>query len=255
MPDHVGLIFLSATSPNKEVFAEWVGRTKQKKVYVLGTPRRPVPLNHHLFLTDGSLHHLMDGNAVDGGDAVAGWKLGNYRAAAERLKGRMDKRGGAAAYGAMRSNTAGRSGGGTSREDQRVWGSLMAVLQRDSLLPAICFCFSKKRCEEVAFGLSATDLNTARERAAVHIFMEAAVRRLNGSDRLLPQVVRLRRLLLRGIGVHHVRALPLRQMLLLCNSGRAFLLPPLTFTSAPNNPLFPLCPPAVGSSAHPERVR
>jgi superfamily II RNA helicase len=31
LPDHIGLIFLSATSPNREVFAEWVGRTKQKK--------------------------------------------------------------------------------------------------------------------------------------------------------------------------------------------------------------------------------
>lgn len=32
----------SATSPNREEFAEWVGRTKSKRVYVLETSKRPV---------------------------------------------------------------------------------------------------------------------------------------------------------------------------------------------------------------------
>lgn len=49
LPESAGLIFLSATSPNREEFAEWVGRTKRKKVYVLGTDRRPVPLMHYVF--------------------------------------------------------------------------------------------------------------------------------------------------------------------------------------------------------------
>ena len=179
-------------------------------VYVLGTPRRPIPLNHHLFLTDGSLHQIMDGNAVDTGDTVLGWKSGNYRTAADRLKARLDKRGGAAAYGPQRGASAGRSGGGTTKEDQRVWSLLVSLLQKEQLLPTIVFCFSKKRCEEVAFkGLSSIDLTTAREKAAIHLFMEAAVKRLNGSDRFLPQIVRLRSLLKRGLGVHHSGLLPI----------------------------------------------
>ena len=34
LPAHVGLVLLSATVPNVEEFADWVGRTKRKKVRV-----------------------------------------------------------------------------------------------------------------------------------------------------------------------------------------------------------------------------
>jgi superfamily II RNA helicase len=46
LPDRVNLIFLSATTPNALEFSEWVGRTKRKKVYVISTNKRPVPLHH-----------------------------------------------------------------------------------------------------------------------------------------------------------------------------------------------------------------
>lgn len=44
LPEHVGMVFLSATTPNTEDFCEWIGRTKRKKVFVITTPHRPVPL-------------------------------------------------------------------------------------------------------------------------------------------------------------------------------------------------------------------
>lgn len=49
LPEHVNLILLSATVPNTEEFAEWVGRTKKKDIYVISTPKRPVPLEHFLW--------------------------------------------------------------------------------------------------------------------------------------------------------------------------------------------------------------
>lgn len=54
LPDTVSIIMLSATVPNYIEFANWVGRTKQKKVFVQYTDKRPVPLAHHLML-DGKL--------------------------------------------------------------------------------------------------------------------------------------------------------------------------------------------------------
>lgn len=42
------MVFLSATSPNALEFSEWIGRTKQTKVYVIQTPKRPVPLKHFI---------------------------------------------------------------------------------------------------------------------------------------------------------------------------------------------------------------
>jgi hypothetical protein len=57
LPDHVNLVLLSATVPNVMEFAGWVGRTKRKRLYVTGTTRRPVPLEHNLFY-GGQLYRI-----------------------------------------------------------------------------------------------------------------------------------------------------------------------------------------------------
>ncbi|KAL1907089.1 Antiviral helicase ski2 [Sporothrix stenoceras] len=49
LPEQVSLILLSATVPNTYEFASWVGRTKKRDVYVINTPKRPVPLEHYLW--------------------------------------------------------------------------------------------------------------------------------------------------------------------------------------------------------------
>ena len=49
LPEHASLVCLSATVPNVREFADWVGRTKRRPVYVTGTTRRPVPLSHSLW--------------------------------------------------------------------------------------------------------------------------------------------------------------------------------------------------------------
>jgi len=48
LPDHISIVMLSATVPNYMEFADWVGRTKRKKVYVQCTYQRPVPLEHFM---------------------------------------------------------------------------------------------------------------------------------------------------------------------------------------------------------------
>lgn len=49
LPEHVNLVLLSATVPNVMEFADWVGRTKRKRLWVTGTLKRPVPLEHVLY--------------------------------------------------------------------------------------------------------------------------------------------------------------------------------------------------------------
>ncbi len=39
LPPHVGMVLLSATVPNLMDFADWVGRTKRKVLYVTGESR------------------------------------------------------------------------------------------------------------------------------------------------------------------------------------------------------------------------
>lgn len=78
LPEHVTLILLSATVPNTYEFASWVGRTKKKDIYVISTPKRPVPLEHYLW-ADKKMFKIVDSNKhfiekgwKDANDALSG---------------------------------------------------------------------------------------------------------------------------------------------------------------------------------------
>jgi antiviral helicase SKI2 len=70
LPDHITIILLSATVPNTKEFAEWVGRTKKKKIFVISTTKRPVPLEHYLFF-DKEIVKIVDS---DKKYIAQGWK-------------------------------------------------------------------------------------------------------------------------------------------------------------------------------------
>ena len=59
LPEHIQMVMLSATVPNYREFADWIGRAKQKKVYVQMTEKRPVPLQHFIIYKD-ALHLIKD---------------------------------------------------------------------------------------------------------------------------------------------------------------------------------------------------
>ncbi|KAJ2707460.1 Antiviral helicase ski2, partial [Coemansia spiralis] len=63
LPQHVSVILLSATVPNTKEFAEWVGRTKKRDIYVISTTKRPVPLEHYLYVGKNSVGGGSDGVA------------------------------------------------------------------------------------------------------------------------------------------------------------------------------------------------
>ncbi|QKX54813.1 uncharacterized protein TRUGW13939_01902 [Talaromyces rugulosus] len=104
----------------------------------------------------------------------------------------------------------GRGGGRTSAaQDRNVWVHLVQYLRKENLLPGCIFVFSKKRCEENANSLSNQDFCTASEKSAIHMVIEKSLARLKPEDRVLPQILRLRELLGRGIAVHHGGLLPI----------------------------------------------
>ncbi|KAL8714998.1 MAG: hypothetical protein Q9220_000955 [cf. Caloplaca sp. 1 TL-2023] len=245
LPEHVTLILLSATVPNTYEFASWVGRTKKKDIYVISTPKRPVPLEHYLW-ADKAMHKIVD---ADKRFLEQGWKEANIamsgrdnvkpaglteNTTASRRGGSNPGRGhtGPAQRGtAQRGNAprgtgqrgrgpaqrsvgniarTGRGGGRTTAaQDRNIWVHLIQHLRKHELLPACIFVFSKKRCEQNADALSNLDFCTASEKSAIHIIIERSVARLKPEDRILPQIRRLRELLSRGIAVHHGGLLPI----------------------------------------------
>lgn len=244
LPEHVTLILLSATVPNTYEFASWVGRTKKKDIYVISTPKRPVPLEHYLW-ADKAMYKIVDADkrfldigwkeantAMSGRDksqaAVEANGSVNQRGASNARGGRgQGQRGGSARGGQQRGGTqqrgrgqaprgvgniarTGRGGGRTSvAQDRNIWVHLVQHLKKHDLLPACIFVFSKKRCEQNADALSTQDFCTASEKSAIHMIIERSIARLKPEDRLLPQIIRLRELLNRGIAVHHGGLLPI----------------------------------------------
>lgn len=246
LPEHVTLILLSATVPNTYEFASWVGRTKRKDIYVISTPKRPVPLEHYLW-ADKGIHKIVDPekkfiekgwkDANDilsgrnklkepppteqpsrGGRNQRGERGGNHRGGPQRGGGQS--RGGGQQRGRggppRASHTPGHMGRGgkpggriTAAQDKTLWVHLVQFLKKDSLLPACIFVFSKKRCEKNADALSNQDFCTATEKSTIHMIIEKSLARLKPEDRVLPQIVRLRDLLGRGIAVHHGGLLPI----------------------------------------------
>ncbi|WFD36371.1 Antiviral helicase ski2 [Malassezia cuniculi] len=225
LPTHVNVVLLSATVPNYKEFAEWVGRTKKKDVYVVSTTKRPIPLEHFLYAGNDIIRIVDErGMFITQGVQKANEALTRKqdRDAPPSLRGgtRGSSRGaGRGAQGGTRGGTRGSARGGSRggmaprrtdvTRDKSLWVHIIAMLKKKSLLPVVVFVFSKRKCEEYTDSLSNTDLTNAHEKSEVHLIMARSLTRLNDSDRKLPQIVRIRDMLLRGIGIHHSGLLPI----------------------------------------------
>ena len=144
LPEHVSMVFLSATTPNTFEFSDWIGRTKQKKIHVISTFKRPVPLGHHLY-AGGEIIPIVDGH----GQFISS----NYTYASQKLKPKESK-------GASTSRTAGsQTKGGKGGGDKGDWTKLIRMLQEKELLPVVVFAFSKRLCEESANRLAGVRCN------------------------------------------------------------------------------------------------
>ncbi|KAI9196543.1 hypothetical protein LWI28_024817 [Acer negundo] len=233
LPRHINIILLSATVPNTVEFADWIGRTKQKKIRVTGTTKRPVPLEHcifysgefykvcesEIFLPQGlkaakDVYKKKNSSGVGGGaTSYIGFSAARDRPQAHKHdpnRGKQNKHSGVQKSGNFTQNNGGNQNNwGSRRSEASIWLSLITKLSKKSLLPVVIFCFSKNRCDRSADNLSGTDLTSSSEKSEIRIFCDKAFSRLKGSDRNLPQIVRVQSLLCRGVGVHHAGLLPI----------------------------------------------
>ena len=243
LPEHVTLILLSATVPNTYEFASWVGRTKKKNIYVISTPKRPVPLEHYIW-AGKDMHKIVDSekrfiekgwkaanDILSGLDKVKEQKAadpttpsrggtpqrgarGQQPRGGQRGGNGQQQRGGRGGAPANRGQgniaRSGRGGGRTTAaQDRTVWVNIVNHLKKQNLLPCCIFVFSKKRCEENAESLSNQDFCTAAEKSSIHMTIEKSIARLKPEDRMLPQIRRIREMLERGVAVHHGGLLPI----------------------------------------------
>ena len=275
LPEHVGLVLLSATVPNVWEFADWVGRTKRKKVFVTGTNKRPVPLEHVLYFggdKNADFHKVGERetflpagykSAVDalnnrkkkdtggGGGPAAGQGRGAGRGlgrGASKPTGNSGNKhpgrgGGFGGRGASGGASGGASSGARGR-DKNAWVELIRALERRELLPMVTFAFSRRRIDAMVDSLTGLDLTTTAEKHDIHVFCERCLSRLSPGDRKLPQVLRVRELLRRGLGVHHAGLLPIVKEIvemLFCRGVIKALFSTETFAMGVNAPARSVC--------------
>lgn len=265
LPRHINFVLLSATVPNTIEFADWIGRTKEKEIQVTGTTKRPVPLEHCLFYS-GELYKICENEKIipkglkaakdvykvknsatySGAGSYSGSSVANERTKRRESSSHAKQNKYPASQNA--GNFSGANSGtqissnnkwGSRRSEAAIWLSLINNLSKKSLLPVVIFCFSKNRCDKSADNLTGTDLTTSSEKSEIRVFCDKAFSRLKGSDKNLPQVVRVQGLLRRGIGVHHAGLLPIVKEvveMLFCQGVIKILFSTETFAMGVNAP-------------------
>ncbi|XP_023525002.1 DExH-box ATP-dependent RNA helicase DExH11 isoform X2 [Cucurbita pepo subsp. pepo] len=237
LPRHINIVLLSATVPNTIEFADWIGRTKQKRIHVTGTTKRPVPLEHCIFYSGESykiceneiflshgLKAAKDASKKKTSSVASGSHVGasasndgaRNRKNESFNRSKQNKHSGSQNLGNFSGSSWGNQKNGDSqnnwgsrRSDASSWLLLINKLSKKSLLPVVIFCFSKNRCDKSADSIYSIDLTSSSEKSEIRVFCDKAFSRLKGSDRTLPQIVRVQGLLHRGIGVHHAGLLPI----------------------------------------------
>ncbi|XP_066597704.1 superkiller complex protein 2 [Prorops nasuta] len=213
LPQTVTIVMLSATVPNPIKFANWVGSIKKRKTFVISTPKRPVPLQHYLYVNDpgskkdnGGEKFLILNNQQE--FLVGGWYQATQRSK-ENAKKEEEKRLKAAKYS---GNTGGPKKNALLNANRKLWRSLVNHLNTNDMMPVVVFTLSRKRCDlnaNMLINNCNIDLTTADEKSMIAKFFEKNIKTLKGTDRTLPQVKTMEMFLKKGIGVHHSGILPI----------------------------------------------
>ena len=216
LPESVQVVSLSATVSNAEEFGDWLAEVRGNHEVVVAE-HRPVPLFQHM-LVGTTMFDLFAGNRVNPDllHAIRGAEQRDrFEDSAARMqrggrggRGRRDRtppRGPGGGTGGRGFARGGRPGGGASRAE------VVEELERDGLLPAITFIFSRIGCEAAVGQLLAAGTRLVPEREGLRIrrYVEERVEALADEDLSVLGYWDFVEGLSRGFAAHHAGMLPL----------------------------------------------
>jgi ATP-dependent RNA helicase HelY len=194
LPEHVRLVSLSATVSNAEEFGDWLVTVRGDTTVVVDE-HRPVPLWQHMMVGN----RLLDMFAEGGGELRVDPDLVRYTSDLDRQSAVWDR-------GRGRHN--GRPATTRFRPPSRV--TVIDRLERDGLLPAITFVFSRAGCD-AAVGQcvrSGLRLTTEAQAAEIRRIVDRRTADLPQGDLAVLGYWEWREALERGIAAHHAGMLP-----------------------------------------------
>lgn len=201
LPEDVAVVSLSATVSNAEEFGGWI-QTVRGDTTVIVDEHRPVPLWQHM-LVGKRLFDLFDNDRYDGGKLLVDPDLVRHiahRREAERMAD-WEPRG-----------SRGRGSGhrpGFFRPPSRP--DVITTLDREGLLPAITFVFSRVGCDAAVKQClrSSLRLTDDDDRARIAEVIDRRCGDLPDADLPVLGYYEWREGLLRGLAAHHAGMLPI----------------------------------------------
>jgi ATP-dependent RNA helicase HelY len=213
LPESVALVSLSATVSNAEEFGEWL-QTVRGEVDTIVEERRPVPLFQHV-MVGKRMHDLFASSDVD---AAAGFVAEGTPVNRELERVARDDWASSRLMRDRRSPRKGRPGSSKNPRSvgngRRVWipsrVDVVDRLDREGLLPAIVFVFSRVGCDAAVTQCLAANvrLTTPEERDTIYEVVEEACRHLPDEDRHVLGYDDFLDGLTRGVAAHHAGMLP-----------------------------------------------
>src|SRR5215472_17258682 len=201
LPDEVRVVSLSATVSNAEEFGGWI-QTVRGDTSVVVDEHRPVPLWQHV-MVGKRLFDLFDyrasGPAMSGRELIVDPELLRHiahRREADRLADWQPRGRGRARPSIYRP---------PGRPD------VISTLDREGLLPAITFVFSRAGCDAAVKQClrSSLRLTSDEERIRIAEIIDRRTAELNEADLVVLDYHEWREALLRGSAAHHAGMLPI----------------------------------------------
>jgi len=213
LPESVTVVSLSATVSNAEEFGEWLETVRGEQATIV-EERRPVPLFQHVMVG----RRMIDLFASSDLDASAGFVKEGAPVNPQLMRIARDDWASSRLMRDRRSPRHGRKGAPKTRRDvgngRRVWipsrPEVVERLEREALLPAIVFIFSRAGCSAAVEQLvrAGVRLTTPEERDEIVAFVEAQAHDLPDADLHVLGYHEFLDGLSRGVAAHHAGMLP-----------------------------------------------
>ncbi len=203
LPKEVQIVMLSATIGDKEQFAGWIERIKEKRVVICSTNNRVVPLSYYQYFTTTQksielakppFKALLEKNNDKLVDNLTDHNIEQTKKCLTYLTNQNIR---------------------VSRK--QVLNQLCFTLREKEMFPCLCFVFSRKQVEEMAKEITTPLFETGEKDYEIEpICRQLLVSRVKNWKEyvMLPEYKFYLDLLHKGIGVHHAGMLPIfREMI------------------------------------------
>ena len=171
-PDHMRILALSATTPNASQIASWIRKTHNHPISTVIENKRPVPLSHR-FNCNNKIYNGV--KQIDKNFFVI-------------------------------PNKKNKHSGTHKKYSPNKLPGLLTQIQNSKQLPAIYFCFSRKRCEDLPGKINRFDFLNSQERQKLTQLYESLLKKYSLLNE--PSAKKLRPHINKGIAYHHAGLLP-----------------------------------------------